>query len=156
MRIFGHPGEILDAVGETFGPGPGMVVDQERISAFAGATDDEQWIHVDAARAAAGPFGGTIAHGYLTLSLIPALMRSLFRCERAAMTVNYGLNRVRFPAPLHSGSTVHATALLAGAIPVEGGVRMELTVSVRAERLTKPCCVAELISRVYEKGIAPQ
>lgn len=156
MKIFGHPGEILDAVGETFGPGPGLVVDQNRISAFAVATDDGQWIHVDAERAAAGPFGGTIAHGYLTLSLIPALMRGLYRCERAAMTVNYGLNRVRFPAPLLSGRTIHATALLAAAIPIEGGVQMNLTVSVHADGLVKPCCVAELVSRVYEQGISPQ
>lgn len=149
MRIFAHPTELLGAVGETFGPGPALLVDQDRIAAFADATDDHQWIHLDVERAANGPFGGTIAHGYLTLSLLPVLVRELYRCDGARMTVNYGVNRVRFPAPLHSGSTVHATAVLSSAEPVPGGIQTVLTVTVQADDAEKPSCVAESVSRIY-------
>lgn len=149
MRTFAHPTELLGAVGEAFGPGPAMVIDQDRIAAFADATDDHQWIHLDPERATAGPFGGTIAHGHLTLSLMPALVRDLYRCEGAAMTVNYGLNRVRFPAPVRAGASIHARGTLTAATAIDGGVQTELTVSVQAEGSAKPCCVAELVSRIY-------
>ncbi len=154
MRVFAHPSELLDAVGETFGPGPGLLVDQDRIAAFADATDDHQWIHLDPERATAGPFGGTIAHGYLTLSLLPVLVRGLYRCDGSRMIVNYGLNRVRFPAPLRSGSTVRATAVLSAAEPVTGGIQTVLTVTVLADGAEKSCCVAESVSRLYPE-VAP-
>ena len=149
MRVFASPAELVAAVGETFGPGPGLLVDQARIAAFADATDDHQWIHLDAERAAAGPFGGTVAHGYLTLSLLPALSRDLYRCEGVGMVVNYGLNRVRFPAPLLSGSLVQASAELTSVEPVAGALQVVMTVTVQAEGAAKPCCVAASVSRLY-------
>ncbi len=149
MRVFANPAELAAAVGETFGPGPGLLVDQARITAFADATDDHQWIHLDAERAAAGPFGGTVAHGYLTLSLLPALIRDLYRCDGVVMVVNYGLDRVRFPAPLRSGSVVHASAELTSVAPVAGALQVVTTVTVQAAGAPKPCCVAASVSRLY-------
>ena len=149
MRVFASPAELAAAVGETFGPGPGLLVDQARIAAFADATDDHQWIHLDAERAAAGPFGGTVAHGYLTLSLLPVLSRDLYRCEGVGMVVNYGLDRVRFPAPLRSGSIVQASAELTSVEPVAGALQVVMTVTVQAEGAAKPCCVAASVSRLY-------
>lgn len=149
MRVFASPAELATAIGETFGPGPGLLVDQARISAFADATDDHQWIHLDAPRAETGPFGGTVAHGYLTLSLLPALMSDLYRCDGVGMAVNYGLDRVRFPAPLRSGSVVHASAELMSVEPVAGAVQVVMTVTVQAEGAPKPCCVAASVSRLY-------
>src|SRR4029079_12854141 len=127
MRTFVTLAELAGAVGETFGPGPRVLVDQARLQGFADATDDHQWIPLDEARAAAGPFGGTVAHGYLTLSLLPVLARYLYRCEQVGMAVNYGLNKVRFPAPLRSGSTVHATGQLRSAEPLDGGALQVVT-----------------------------
>jgi acyl dehydratase len=149
MRVFGSVQELAGAVGEVFGPGQGILVDQDRISAFADATEDHQWIHLDAERAAAGPFGGTIAHGYLTLSLLPALASGLYRTEGVVMGVNYGLNRVRFPSPVPSGSTVHATSRIDSVEEFPGGVQVVATITVAAEGSDKPCCVAESVSRLY-------
>jgi acyl dehydratase len=149
MKVFATVQELSSAVGQVFGPGPGILVDQDRIAAFADATDDHQWIHLDAARAAAGPFGGTIAHGYLTLSLLPALASGLYRTEGVVMGVNYGLNRVRFPSPLRSGSTVHATARIDSVDEIPGGVQVVAAVTVIAEGSDKPCCVAESVSRLF-------
>ncbi|MBT2384108.1 MaoC family dehydratase, partial [Streptomyces sp. ISL-11] len=109
-RIFTSPEELRAAVGEELGPGDWLEVDQKRIDLFAEATGDHQWIHVDAERAAAGPFGTTIAHGYLTLSLLAALVPPLMRAEGARMGINYGLNKVRFPAPVPAGSRLRARA----------------------------------------------
>lgn len=149
MRTFASVGELAGAVGETLGPGPSILVDQDRIQAFADATDDHQWIHLDAERAAAGPFGGTIAHGYLTLSLLPALASSLYRVDGVVMGVNYGLNKVRFPSPVRSGSTVQATARIDSVEEIPGGVQVVATVTVTANGSEKPCCVAESVSRLY-------
>jgi acyl dehydratase len=149
MRHFSSPAELAAAVGETFGPGEPVLVDQARIQAFADATDDHQWIHLDAEKAAAGPFGGTIAHGFLTLSLLPPLTRGLYTCDGIAMVVNYGLNRVRFPSPLRSGSTVRATSRLLSAEPAGGALQLVSEVIVRADGADKPCCVAESVSRLY-------
>ncbi|WP_188940941.1 MaoC family dehydratase [Nakamurella endophytica] len=146
-RVFAGPDELAAAAGERLGPGEGVVVSQDRIRAFADATGDHQWIHLDADRAAAGPFGGTVAHGYLTLSLLPVLVRGLYRVDGAALVINYGLDRVRFPAPVRAGSTVRATAVLGAATPVAGGWQLVATVSVTADGATKPCCVAETVSR---------
>ncbi|MFG2049264.1 MaoC family dehydratase [Micromonospora sp. NPDC048935] len=149
MRVFTSFDELTAAVGETLGPGPWERIEQSRVDLFADATDDHQWIHVDPTRAASGPYGGTIAHGYLTLSLLPALAGGLYRVQGVAMGVNYGLNRVRFPAPVPVGAAVRATAVLAEVSPVTGGVQVVATVTVESDSGGKPVCVAETVSRLY-------
>ncbi|MGW4467620.1 MaoC family dehydratase [Micromonospora sp. NPDC004704] len=153
MRTFASPAELLAAVGEPLGPGRWYPVDQDRVGLFADATDDHQWIHVDPERAGAGPFGGTVAHGYLTLSLLPVLVTELYRVDGVRMGVNYGLNRVRFPAPLRVGTRIRATALIVGAEPVTGGLQVVTSVTVESAGGVKPVCVAETVSRLYfEEG----
>ncbi|MFG1841766.1 MaoC family dehydratase [Micromonospora sp. NPDC049175] len=149
MRVFSSFEELASAVGETLGPGPWERIEQSRVDLFADATDDHQWIHLDPVRAAAGPFGGTIAHGYLTLSLLPALAGRLYRVEGVAMGVNYGLNRVRFPAPVRVGAAVRAAATIAEVSPVAGGVQVVATITVESDGGGKPVCVAETVSRLY-------
>ncbi|MEU7750545.1 MaoC family dehydratase [Micromonospora sp. NPDC049101] len=149
MRVFTSFDELTAAVGETLGPGPWERIEQSRVDLFADATDDHQWIHVDPVRAASGPYGGTIAHGYLTLSLLPALAGRLYRVQGVAMGVNYGLNRVRFPAPVSVGAAVRATATIAEVSPVTGGVQVVATVTVQSDGGGKPVCVAETVSRLY-------
>ncbi|SCL71620.1 Acyl dehydratase [Micromonospora citrea] len=149
MRTFASLDDLAAAVGETLGPGQWQRIDQGRVDLFADATDDHQWIHLDAERAAAGPYGATIAHGFLTLSLVPALVGRLYRVRGVRMGVNYGLNRVRFPAPVPVGSAVRATATIAGVTPVDGGVQLVTGVSVECDAGTKPVCVAETVSRLY-------
>jgi acyl dehydratase len=148
MRTFSSAAELLGAVGEKIGPGEPYPVDQDRIQAFADATDDHQWIHLDEERAAAGPFHTRIAHGFLTLSLLPALMRGLYRLEGVTMGINYGLNKVRFPAPLPTGSSVRATAVISEVSEVAGGLQVIMTVTITADGASKPCCVAESVSRM--------
>lgn len=141
--------ELPGLVGRPLGSSEWVLVDQPRIDQFAQATGDQQWIHVDPARAAAGPFGTTVAHGYLTLSLLPRLAASAFTID-CRMSVNYGLNRVRFPAPVPVGSRLRAHFTLVGCEAIEGGV--QLTVEVMIEREGgggKPACVAETLSRRY-------
>jgi acyl dehydratase len=149
VRTFASLAELAGAAGETLGPGQWHVLEQSRIDAFARATGDDQWIHVDPERAATGPFGGTVAHGYLTLSLIPYLMRELYRVDGVQMGVNYGLNRVRFPAPLRCGGRVRCAARVASVEPAPGGVQLVMTVTLEAEGAGKPCCVAETVTRLY-------
>jgi acyl dehydratase len=141
--------ELRAAVGTDVGTSDWLTVDQERIKLFADATGDHQWIHVDPEKAAAGPFGTTIAHGYLTLSLLPALFDGLYRTPGMKMGVNYGLNKVRFPAPVPSGSRVRATAKLLSVEEVQGGVQLTSQVTVEREGGDKPVCVAETVSRLY-------
>lgn len=149
MRVFTSLDELAAAVGETLGPGPWQRIEQSRVGLFADATDDHQWIHLDPVRAAAGPFGGTIAHGYLTLSMLPALAGGLYRVEGVGMGVNYGLNRVRFPAPVRVGAAVRATVTFTEVSPVAGGVQLVATVTVESDSGGKPVCVAETVSRLY-------
>ncbi|MEU5426356.1 MaoC family dehydratase [Streptomyces olivoreticuli] len=146
-RIFSSSDELRAAVGEELGPSDWLEVDQKRIDLFAAATGDHQWIHVDPERAAAGPFGTTIAHGYLTLSLLPSLVPLLMRISPVRMGVNYGLNRVRFPAPVPVGSRLRARAVITGVSEVEGGVQLTTAVTVEREGGDKPVCVAESVSR---------
>jgi acyl dehydratase len=127
-------------------------VTQADIDAFAQATGDHQWIHVDPQRAAASPFGGTIAHGYLTLALVPTLLGRLLAVGGVAMGLNYGLNRVRFPSPLPSGTRVRLAATLADAKPVSGGVEVTLDATLEREGGDKPVCVAQVIYRFYAQG----
>ncbi|MCL7460278.1 MaoC family dehydratase [Micromonospora echinofusca] len=155
MRTFDSLDDLAAAVGQTLGPGPWQRIDQGRVDLFADATDDHQWIHLDPQRAATGPYGGTIAHGYLTLSLLPALVGRLYRVRGVRMGVNYGLNRVRFPAPVRVGTAVRAVASIAEVSPVAGGVQLVTAVTVECDAGGKPVCVAETVSRLYGQPPAP-
>ena len=149
-RIFASADELRAGVGEQLGHSDWLEVDQKRIDLFADATGDHQWIHVDAEKAAAGPFGTTIAHGYLTLSLLPALVPQVMRVEGMKMGVNYGTNKVRFPSPVPSGSRVRATAVLKEVAETkDDGVQVTAVVTVEREGADKPACVAESVSRYY-------
>ncbi|MEV6692166.1 MaoC family dehydratase [Micromonospora sp. NPDC051196] len=149
MRSFASIDELADAVGERLGPGPWFPVDQHRVELFADATDDHQWIHLDQERAAVGPYGGTIAHGYLTLSLLPALVGQLYRVDGVRMGINYGLNRVRFPAPVRVGSAVRVVATIDQVTAFDGGAQLVATATVESDGGGKPVCVAETVSRLY-------
>ncbi len=126
-----------------------LEITQERIDAFAEATDDHQWIHVDPERAARGPFGTTIAHGYLTLSLAVPLVSEVVAVEGVAMGINYGTNRVRFPAPVPVGSRLRAGVELVASEGVDGGGQLTLAVVFEIEGAVKPACVAEVVYRYY-------
>lgn len=139
--------QLAGLVGAELGESEAVTVDQARIDAFAAATEDRQWIHVDPARAAAGPFGGTVAHGFLTLSLLPVLLESALRVDGVRMGVNYGLNRVRFPAPVRAGSRLRGRFRLLAFEPLAGGAQLTLEATIAAEGAPKPACVAEAISR---------
>jgi acyl dehydratase len=141
----------IDALqaGLVLGPGEWTDVTQERVDLFADATGDHQWIHVDPERAAAGPFGGTIAHGFLTLSLLPQWTFQLLHVEDASAAINYGLNKVRFPAPVPVGSRVRASYRIADVAEVEGGVQVTTVATVEREGSEKPVCVAETLTRYY-------
>lgn len=141
--------ELRAAAGTEVGCGDWVEVSQDRIDMFAEATGDHQWIHVDLERAATGPFGGTVAHGFLTLSLIPALTTGLAAVDGVTMGVNYGLNRVRFPAPVPAGSRVRGRVELLSVDDVPGGVQLISRVTVEREDGDKPACVAETVSRLY-------
>ncbi|RKN05357.1 MaoC family dehydratase [Streptomyces radicis] len=147
--IFASVDALLAARGQQLGVSDWLDVDQRTIDLFAEATGDHQWIHTDPERAAAGPFGTTIAHGYLTLALLPVLVPRLMRVEGVRMAVNYGVNRVRFPAPLPSGSRVRATGRIDDVTEVTGGVQLVLTATVEREGGTKPVCVAETVVRYH-------
>lgn len=149
MRTFSSIDELLTAVGEQLGTSDWLEITQEQVNLFADATGDHQWIHVDAERAKEGPFGQTIAHGYLTLSLLPQLLHQIYHVEGVRMGINYGLNKVRFPAPVPVGSRVRATAVLSEVKPVTGGVQSEATVTIEIEGSDKPACVAESVVRYY-------
>ena len=142
--------ELEARVGKPLEPSPWLLVDQERIGAFARATDDLQWIHVDPERARASPLGGTIAHGFLTLSLLPRMIEQAVAVAGGRMTVNYGLNKVRFTAPLPSGSRVRGRFTPQRIEPVEGGVQVTWSVVVEREGAEKPCLVAEWLTRHHE------
>jgi acyl dehydratase len=149
MRTFNSPAELTAAAGGTdLGYSEWRTITQERIDAFADATDDHQWIHVDRERAARGQFKTTIAHGFLTLALIPAMVREIYAVHGAAMGINYGLERVRFPAPVTSGSEVRAHVLLKTTAADGGRVRVVTEVTVETRGGSKPACVAEMVSLV--------
>ncbi|HVJ11660.1 MAG TPA: MaoC family dehydratase [Burkholderiales bacterium] len=141
--------ELEQRVGEEVGVSPWVEVTQERIDTFAKAIEDFQWIHVDRARAQASPFGGTIAHGFLTLSLLSHLSERTFGFTDRKMGINYGLNRVRFTSPVPSGARVRARFTLAKYEPVEGGVQVAWNTVVEIEGKDKPALVAEWLGRHY-------
>lgn len=147
MRIFKSIDELTAAVGEQLGTSDWMVVDQERINLFADATGDHQWIHVDAEKAAQGPFGSTIAHGFLTLSLLPIFMGQIYRVEGIRMAINYGLDKVRFPAPVPAGSRLRAHSQLVEVTPLGNAVQAKLSTTIEIEGGSKPVCVVESITR---------
>jgi acyl dehydratase len=149
MRVFTGADELRAAVGEELGASDWMIIDQQRVNAFADATEDHQWIHVDPQRAAAGPFGTTIAHGFLTLSLLPHLISQAYRVDGATMGINYGLNKVRFPAPVPVGSTVRAQVALVEATDVTGGLHVVVRATLQVRGSAKPGCVADWVTRVY-------
>ncbi|MGH9116623.1 MAG: MaoC family dehydratase [Acidimicrobiales bacterium] len=148
MRVNGIE-ELKALVGEELGTSSWVDIDQSRINAFADATDDHQWIHVDVERARAGPFGGPIAHGYLTLSLIVPMFFDVLQVDGIAMGVNYGLNKVRFPAPVPSGSRIRLKATLAEVEEIAGGVQAVVDAVIEVEGGTKPVCVAQPVYRFY-------
>ena len=139
--------EILAAVGKTLGTSDWLTIEQDRIDRFADATDDHQWIHTDPERAKNGPFGAPIAHGYLTLSLVNAFLPELISVPSASMGVNYGCNKVRFPAPVPVGSRIRDSGEIVEAARVEGGVQVVVRVTVEIEGGAKPACVADTVSR---------
>jgi acyl dehydratase len=149
VRTFESLAALGAAVGESLGHSRWRTVDQARVNAFADATDDHQWIHVDPGRAARGPFGTTIAHGYLVLSLLPSFAAEVYRVKGVRMAVNYGLNRVRFPSPVPTGSALRAGVRLLAAQEVAGGLQVVNEVTVERQGEAKPCCVAETVSRFY-------
>jgi acyl dehydratase len=139
---------LHDLVGTEVGPGEWLEVTQERIDLFARATDDPQWIHTDPVRAAGGPFGTTVAHGFLTLSLCVPLLYEALPVGGYRLTVNYGVNRVRFPAPLPAGSRIRARFRVESVDEVEGGSQAVVSATVEREGGEKPVCVAELVLRL--------
>jgi acyl dehydratase len=145
--VFGGLDELTAAVGTELGPTDWLVIDQARIDQFAQATDDHQWIHVDPQRAADGPYGGTIAHGLLTLSLLPHFMHKLYRVDNVAMAINYGFNKVRFIAPVAVGSRLRAASQISAVAEVPGGVQATLTTAIDVEGSGKPAAVVESIVR---------
>ena len=149
MRSFERIADLQALVGQHLGDSEWISVDQQRINLFAQATGDQQWIHVDPVRAAAGPFGVPIAHGFLTLSLLPEMFASAFEVKDARMGVNYGLNKVRFPAPVPVGSRLRGKFVLTAFEPLEGGAQMTVEVTMEREGSAKPVCVAESIGRRY-------
>lgn len=137
-------------IGQEAGASDWMTITQQRINLFAEATGDLQWIHVDVERSnAESPFGGTIAHGFLTLSLLPLLLQQSIALPAGGISVNYGLNKVRFPAPLRADSRVRGVVMLHAIDEVTGGVQFVWEVTVEIEGSTKPACVAELLTRYY-------
>ena len=148
-RHYARLDDLQPLVGQEIGVSDWMTIDQRRIDLFADATDDHQWIHVDAARAAAGPFGATVAHGFLTLSLLPPLFEGAFHVGGTRMGINYGLNRVRFPAPVRVGSRLRGRFKLLAYEPIDGGVQLTIEVTVQLDGSDKPACVAESVTRRY-------
>ncbi|WSJ01830.1 MaoC family dehydratase [Nocardia sp. NBC_01329] len=142
--------QLPELIGEHLGRSDWLSIEQNRIDAFAAATDDHQWIHTDPARASHGPFGTTIAHGYLTLSLVIPLWEALVTITGVTTKVNYGLERVRFPAPTPVGSRVRLGVVLRDATHIAGGQQILLDATVEAEGVEKPVCVAQQVFRLYE------
>jgi acyl dehydratase len=148
--VFNSADDILKAVGKPLGESEWMTVTQERINQFADATDDHQWIHVDPARAKAGPFGATIAHGYLTLSLCSRFLPQIIEVRGMKMGVNYGCNKLRFPSAVKAGARIRGKGeMIAAEKTPDGGVQAMIRVTVEVENQAKPGCVADTISRYY-------
>ena len=149
MRVFNQLSELQALVGQEIGVSEWITIDQQRIDLFAQATGDHQWIHIDLQRAKEGPFGTTIAHGFLTLSLLPEMSATAFEVGDTRMGVNYGLNRVRFTAPVPVGSRLRGHFKLLAFEPIEGGAQLTTEVTMEREGSSKPVCIAESLARRY-------
>jgi acyl dehydratase len=147
MNTYQKLAELPALVGRVLGSSEWLTIDQARIDQFAAVTGDDQWIHVDPLRAAAGAFGTTVAHGHLTLSLLPVMVRTAFEIDDVRMTVNYGLNRVRFPAPVPVNSRLRGHFKLMTFEPIPGGAQVVVEVTTEREGHSKPVCVAESVAR---------
>ncbi|QFS90337.1 putative enoyl-CoA hydratase 1 [Mycobacterium sp. THAF192] len=147
MKVFESLADFESATGAELGPTDWLVVDQQRVDKFADSTDDHQWIHVDPERAAAGPFGGTIAHGLLTLSLLPRFMHDLYRVDNVKMAINYGFNKVRFITPVPVGAKVRASAKVAQVNKLDGAVQAIFVTTIEVQDADKPAAVIESIIR---------
>jgi acyl dehydratase len=146
----GKPADLLGMAGTNVGTSDWLEIPQSDIDMFAKATHDEQWIHVDVEKASSGPFGGTIAHGYLTLSLFIPLWSEILVIEQLGMAVNYGLNKVRFPAPVPAGAKVRLQATLAEVTDIgNGGVQVGIDATMEREGSDKPVCIAQMVHRYY-------
>ncbi|MGH9110673.1 MAG: MaoC family dehydratase [Acidimicrobiales bacterium] len=141
--------ELRGLVGQHIGYSPWQVIDQERVNLFADATGDHQWIHVDPARAKDGPFGGPIAHGYLTLALVPVLLSQVLSVKGVSMGVNYGCNRVRFVSPVPVGQELRCGASVVSVEDVAGGVQVTMDLTMEVRDAPKPACVAQVVFRYY-------
>lgn len=148
-RVFKTPFELETAVGERLGESQWLTIDQQRVNLFADATGDHQWIHVDPEKAKDGPFGGTIAHGYLTLSLVNMFLPEIIDVQGISMGVNYGADKLRFPAPVKVGSRVRGVGELIAVENVKGGVQSTVRVTVEIEGSGRPACVVDTISRYF-------
>ena len=148
MKTFSGLDELVAAQGSQLGPTEWLEVTQDRVNVFADATDDHQWIHVDPERAADGPFGGAIAHGLLTLSLLPHFMQQLYTRQNIAMAINYGYNKVRFITPVKVGAKIRARAEITKVDQLDGGVQATMTTTVEIDGSEKPAAVAESIVRM--------
>ncbi|MFI5430037.1 MaoC family dehydratase [Aeromicrobium sp. UC242_57] len=144
-RVFDSIDALKAVAGQELGTSDWMTVTQEQVNTFADATGDHQWIHVDPERAAKGPFGGPIAHGYLTLSLLPVLAAEIYSVENIAFGMNYGANKVRFPSPVPVGSRLRATATLKETNDIAIGTQVVITFVIEVEGATKPVCIAEVV-----------
>ena len=149
MKTFEKISDLQALVGQELGVSEWLTVTQERINQFADATGDHQWIHLDAERAKEGPFGTTIAHGFLTLSLLPEMSATAFHVTEVKMGVNYGLNKVRFPSPVPVNSKLRGRFKLLEYIPLEGGAQVAIECTMEREGSAKPVCVAESLARRY-------
>jgi acyl dehydratase len=149
MNTYPKLSELQALIGGSLGTSDWITIDQARIDQFAVVTGDDQWIHVDPVRAAAGPFGTTVAHGHLTLSLLPVMLRTAFKLGDVRMTINYGLNRVRFPAPVPVGSRLRGHFKLLSFEAISGGAQVVVEVTSEREGHPKPVCVAESVARHF-------
>jgi acyl dehydratase len=147
MTTFNGVDEVIEAEGKHLGYSDWMTIDQERINTFADATGDHQWIHVDPEKAKDGPFGSTIAHGYLTMSLSNAFLPTLINVENVSMGINYGVNKVRFPAPVPVDSEIRAGAELASVEEIDGGVQCIIKITMERKGADRPVCVIESVTR---------
>ncbi|NKY32809.1 MaoC family dehydratase [Nocardia speluncae] len=147
-RVFGNAADLVAAQGETIGTSDWFTVTQQHIDNFADATFDHQWLHVDPERAARGPFGTTIAHGYLTLSLLPYLTAQISRIDNVEMRINYGLNKVRFPWPVSVGSRVRARSAILSVDVHEQYLQVVTQVIIEIQGQEKPACIAETVARI--------
>jgi acyl dehydratase len=147
--IFKHPNELLKAEGQQLGVTEWLAIEQDRVNLFADATGDHQWIHVDPERAKTGPYGGTIAHGYLTLSLVNLFLPQLIDVQGISMGVNYGCDKVRFPSAVKVGSRVRGKGEIVKVEEVKGGIQSITRVTVEIEGSDKPACVVDTISRYF-------